>query len=261
MSLNEVTTHFSAQLLEANPKEIVSVAGMITRFRTHQTRNGKTMAFATLEDIQGEIELVIFPRKWEQVSNLIEVDKLIAAEGRIDENSSEPKLLVNKIKTDLKITTSRHSSAPAHPSDPAAIESQLDEAKEPPQQAEIGEVSEDMASREEIDPDKPPAVGEIREVEETPIPYYADQPPDLPIEEDHLVTDWGEEDQGIPPQPDIFPPDWELASAVMSAVEDPESAIDLAQASHAEPLKISPEHSETESPPDALRAFSGSLRL
>jgi DNA polymerase-3 subunit alpha len=249
--LNEVTTHFSAQLLEANPKEIVSVAGMITRFRTHQTRNGKTMAFATLEDIQGEIELVIFPRKWEQVSNLIEVDKLIAAEGRIDENSSEPKLLVNKIKTDLKIPTSRYSLPPAQPKDTAVIESQLDETKELLQQVEIGEVSTDITSREEIDPDKPPAVGEIREVVETAIPYYADQPPDLPIDEDHLVTDWGEEDQGIPPQPDIFPPDWELASAVMSAVEDPEAAIDLAQASHAETPKISPEHSETESPPDA----------
>ncbi|MGW8227044.1 MAG: DNA polymerase III subunit alpha, partial [Anaerolineales bacterium] len=100
--LTEIVTHFSGQLSEANPEDRVRLAGMVTRYRTHLTRKGQSMAFATLEDLQGEVELVIFPSAWQQISNQMEVDKLIVAEGRIDPESSEPKLLVDTIKTDLK---------------------------------------------------------------------------------------------------------------------------------------------------------------
>ena len=141
--LNEIVTHFSAQLSEANPKETVRVAGMITRFRTHQTRKGSIMGFATLEDIQGEIELVIFPRTWKKASNLIEVDKLIVVEGRVDEESSEPKLLVNTIKTDLKITTARDPLPPAQLGTAPAIESHLEEITEPSKQEETSAYSDD----------------------------------------------------------------------------------------------------------------------
>ena len=58
-------THFSGQLSEVSNKEKVIVAGMVTRFRNHQTKTGKAMGFVTLEDIQGSIELVVFPKAWE----------------------------------------------------------------------------------------------------------------------------------------------------------------------------------------------------
>ncbi len=82
------------------------VAGLITRFRTHLTKQGKNMAFATLEDLQGEIELVIFPRTWAQISNKFEVDKIVVIEGKIDATGSEPKVLVDNLTTDLKVSTS-----------------------------------------------------------------------------------------------------------------------------------------------------------
>ena len=60
--LKKKITHFSGQLGEASSKEKVIVAGMVARFRRHQTKDGKPMGFATLEDIQGNIELVLFPQ-------------------------------------------------------------------------------------------------------------------------------------------------------------------------------------------------------
>jgi DNA polymerase-3 subunit alpha len=57
------------------------------------------MGFATLEDLQGTIELVIFSRVWGEVSPWLELDTIVVVEGRIDSERGEPKVLVDKITT------------------------------------------------------------------------------------------------------------------------------------------------------------------
>jgi len=103
--LRDVVTHFSSQLSEVEPKEPVRVAGMITRVRHHQTRTGKAMGFVTIEDIQGVIDLVIFPRTWERVYELIEFDKVILVDGRVDETGADPKVLVDRVSREIKRTS------------------------------------------------------------------------------------------------------------------------------------------------------------
>ena len=100
--LRDVVTHYSSQLSDVEPRERVRVAGLITRVRHHQTRTGKAMAFVVIEDLQGAIELVIFPRTWERVYEIIEFDRVILVDGRIDETSAEPKVLVDHVSSDLK---------------------------------------------------------------------------------------------------------------------------------------------------------------
>jgi DNA polymerase-3 subunit alpha len=100
--LAETVTHFSAQLSEANPNERVRVAGLITRVRHHQSKAGKPMGFVTIEDLQGTIDLVVFPKTWEKQGGMIEFDKIIIVEGRVDAgDSAEPKVLVDNISTDF----------------------------------------------------------------------------------------------------------------------------------------------------------------
>ncbi len=214
--LSDIVTHFSGQLNEANPNEKVRLAGMITRYRTHQTRKGQSMAFATLEDLQGEVELVIFPRAWKQLSNQIEIDKLIIAEGRVDADSSEPKLLVDTIKTDLKITRPETSDQTLPPDD----DSTQDTNTRP------GE--EDYPHWIETNiPDPGVSTSTIQE-EHMPYP----EPEILTSGEREIIPEPVPEDSAgklYPPQPDNFPEDWELTSAVMSAVADPEGSIDLAE--------------------------------
>jgi DNA polymerase-3 subunit alpha len=96
-ALRRKVTHFSAQLGEAHDKEKVSVAGMVTKFRQHQTKDGKPMGFATLEDIQGPIELVLFPRTWDKFSKFIIPDHVLIAEGKIDVSGGDPKVLVDRL--------------------------------------------------------------------------------------------------------------------------------------------------------------------
>jgi DNA polymerase III subunit alpha len=96
--MTEAVTHFSAQMKESSPKEKVTVAGMVSKFRTHTTKDGNSMGFATLEDIQGFIELVIFPRTWEKYGALVKPDAILLASGKPDCESGDPKVLVDRIE-------------------------------------------------------------------------------------------------------------------------------------------------------------------
>jgi DNA polymerase-3 subunit alpha len=101
-ALTQVVTHFAGQLAEAAPGEKVRVAGMVTRVRPHLTKTGKNMGFVTLEDVQGNIELVVFPRTWEQYWQTLEVDSIVLVDGKVDAQSGDPKVLVDTVTTDLK---------------------------------------------------------------------------------------------------------------------------------------------------------------
>ncbi|MCL4252247.1 MAG: DNA polymerase III subunit alpha [Anaerolineae bacterium] len=64
----------------------IYVAGEITAFRKVYTKNNDAMAIITLEDWHdsaGTIEIVFFPRSWEQVARKVETDDLKFEEGEI----------------------------------------------------------------------------------------------------------------------------------------------------------------------------------
>jgi DNA polymerase-3 subunit alpha len=115
--LTQAVTHFSGQLSEASPEEKVRVAGLITRIRHHQSKAGKPMGYITIEDLQGTIELVVFPRIWDKVLEIIDYDKIILVDGRLDNSGAEPKVLVDNITTELTIVQS--TGGPPPPAKPA----------------------------------------------------------------------------------------------------------------------------------------------
>jgi DNA polymerase III subunit alpha len=102
--IRQVVSYFSNTLAEANHQEKVRVAGMVSSIRPHQTKTGKMMAWVNLEDLQGTIELVVFPRTWEKFQFALEVGGIILAEGSVDAQGSQPKILVDNIRTEIKVT-------------------------------------------------------------------------------------------------------------------------------------------------------------
>ena len=96
--LQKKITHFSAQLAELTNNEKVVVAGMVTRYRNHQTKNGKAMGFVSLDDMKGTIELVMFPKVWDKFSMLIQPDVVLIINGRLDLENSDPKVLVDNVE-------------------------------------------------------------------------------------------------------------------------------------------------------------------
>ena len=62
----------------------VRVAGLVREVRRVVTRKGQIMAYAQLEDLTGSVDVVLFPRIFEQVRLLFEPDKVLVVHGRVD---------------------------------------------------------------------------------------------------------------------------------------------------------------------------------
>ena len=103
--LTQAVTHFSGQLSEAGDDEKVRVAGLIVRIRHHQSKAGKPMGFVTIEDLQGTIELVVFPRPWAKFNSLLEYDRVILVDGKVDNASGDPKVLVDSITNEFSMVS------------------------------------------------------------------------------------------------------------------------------------------------------------
>mgnify|MGYP001035267379 CR=1 FL=1 len=88
---------YSSQLADMADKERVVVAGVVNHKRDHLTKKGDSMGFITLEDLQGTIDLVVFPRVWAQYREIVREKNILLAEGRMDNASGGPKVLVDKL--------------------------------------------------------------------------------------------------------------------------------------------------------------------
>lgn len=87
----------------------VKVIAIISDVRTKITKNNATMAFVTLEDKFGSIEMLVFPKILMEYSTLIREGKVILAECTVSvKEDEETKLLCNRVytapKTDAEIT-------------------------------------------------------------------------------------------------------------------------------------------------------------
>ena len=77
----------------------ITVAGIVTSRVNKQTRAGAPMAFITVEDRLGEMELVVFPKILERYSFFLTPDVPVAAYGELSvTEDAPPKLLVTKME-------------------------------------------------------------------------------------------------------------------------------------------------------------------
>lgn len=113
--LTRVVTHFSGELEDARHQQAVCVAGEITVVRPYQTKSGKPMGFVTLEDLQGTVELVVFPRIWKEVASWMEPGKIVVVKGKVDLERGNAKVLADEFSTEISIT---HSTNPGDVSFP-----------------------------------------------------------------------------------------------------------------------------------------------
>ncbi len=80
-------------------KEVANLAGLVTYFREIMTKKGDRMAFATLEDLTGKIEIVCFPKTYAQFGELLKVGTAVAVGGNIEATEGVAKILASKIES------------------------------------------------------------------------------------------------------------------------------------------------------------------
>ena len=75
-----------------------TIGGMITARTIKYTKNNKVMAFITIEDLLGTVEVVIFPRDYERNQQYLEVDRKVFVRGRVsEEDESASKMICETI--------------------------------------------------------------------------------------------------------------------------------------------------------------------
>lgn len=75
------------------------VGGMITsKTNEGNWKNNKMMAFITVEDLVGSVEVIVFPRDYEKNASMLNVDSKVFVSGRISaEEDRASKLILEKI--------------------------------------------------------------------------------------------------------------------------------------------------------------------
>ena len=161
-ALKNKISHSCTELEGAKNRQKVVVAGMITRFRRHETKTGKRMGFVTIEDLQGSLDLVLFPKVWEQYGSQVAVDQVISAEGRVDKENGDPKVLVDKLSVvvldDLALDSGEEGlmDFPGMTDLPDLMETDFEQEEDLPSTEKVSEA----APVYPVHPPTPPAAGQ-----------------------------------------------------------------------------------------------------
>jgi DNA polymerase III subunit alpha len=74
------------------------IGGSIHDIREITTKNGGKMAFVKLADMVGELEIVVFPKVYEQTKDIWQRDKVVVAKGKLDYSRDGVKLIADEVK-------------------------------------------------------------------------------------------------------------------------------------------------------------------
>jgi DNA polymerase-3 subunit alpha len=79
--------------------QVVTVGGILSGVQRKVTRQGSTWAAATLEDLEGAIEVLFFPATYAQCMSQIIDDAIVVVRGRLDRREEVPKLVAMEVST------------------------------------------------------------------------------------------------------------------------------------------------------------------
>ncbi|MBN8541668.1 MAG: DNA polymerase III subunit alpha [Deltaproteobacteria bacterium] len=86
-----------AGLAQEPPDKRVVVAGLVTSFREIISKKGARMAFASLEDLTGQIELIVFPEAYVKGEIALKGDQPLLVGGQLKKENDSLKILVDRV--------------------------------------------------------------------------------------------------------------------------------------------------------------------
>ena len=99
----------------------VKVGGFITYCKHIITKKGDSMAFITIEDFGGAVEVTIFPNVFNACSNILSADEIVVVEGRVEVSGEAVQILANKITAAEDYVGTFWLTVPAQLKTPATI--------------------------------------------------------------------------------------------------------------------------------------------
>ncbi len=79
--------------MKRQKEKSIRVAGLVTIAKKIATKANEPMVFMRLEDLSGDIEVVVFPRTYKEKPEVWEAEKILVVSGRVQEKDGEWKIL------------------------------------------------------------------------------------------------------------------------------------------------------------------------
>lgn len=95
--LSWFTDATSASIAEMGNKKKVSLAGMPIKHLPKTTRKGDKMGIITLEDLQGSVEVILWPEIYEKAQTLLLAEEPLLVKGEVDAEGSLPKVIATEV--------------------------------------------------------------------------------------------------------------------------------------------------------------------
>ena len=73
--------------------QVVTLAGILSGVQRRITKQGRPWASATLEDLEGAVEVLFFPNTYELVGQYVAEDAIVVVKGRVDRRDDQPRLM------------------------------------------------------------------------------------------------------------------------------------------------------------------------
>ncbi|MCS7179518.1 MAG: DNA polymerase III subunit alpha [Anaerolineae bacterium] len=105
--LADVIDTSAGQFHEEPHDSVVTLAGIVRRVRRHTTKDGKEMAFVTLEDLSGTCDVVVFPRVWAESQEKWGPEALVVVCGRVDARREPPSLICQWVRRPEEVARPR----------------------------------------------------------------------------------------------------------------------------------------------------------
>jgi len=86
------------ELKELNDGDFRAVGGVVTNLQRKYTRKQDLMAVFELEDLEGSIEVMVFPRSMLKFGHLLRDDAVVVVKGRVKANDDERQMICNEIE-------------------------------------------------------------------------------------------------------------------------------------------------------------------
>ncbi len=97
--LTEKVSATTVQLREIQDQSDVIVGGIVAGSRQIITRKGDPMLFVNLEDLVGNVEVVVFPKVYQRFRHLLAPESIILVRGRVNQGDEESKIIAEQIST------------------------------------------------------------------------------------------------------------------------------------------------------------------
>ncbi|HKT35645.1 MAG TPA: DNA polymerase III subunit alpha [Nitrospira sp.] len=97
-TIHALATATTAGITEFSDGKEVRLCGIIATVKSMLTKKGDRMAYVTLEDLQGTVEVIVFPDLFKTVGDLLAPERLIRVTGTIDRGDKGTKIRGTKIE-------------------------------------------------------------------------------------------------------------------------------------------------------------------